>query len=155
MKKSIVCAIGAIALVILAGIACRHCCHRGSVWYPIEGGYVNLSRVATISATGRLALLATVTEETKDMLGRPKQSTRVAEVAVLLDGPITAESIVAAKAKLAKANGWESAKGGADLRLDRVSVPFAPVSEDADAAAISALLDSWLAQANSVKCYVK
>jgi len=155
MRKCIVCAAGAIAIAVIACAACGVCCHRGRAWYPVEGGYVNLDRVATIRATGRLALQSTITEETKDLLGRPKQSTRVAEVAVLLEGPITAESVAAAKAKLANAPAWESAKGGASLHLDRVSVPFAKVPEKVDAAAVSSLLDAWLKQAESVKCYIK
>ena len=153
MKKCIVCAICAI---VLAGIACHFCCHsRSRIWYPIEGGYVNLSNVTTIRATGRLALYSTVTEESKDLLGRPKQNSRVSEVAVLLDGPITAESVAAAKAKLAEAAEWDSAKGGASLHLDRISVPFAPVPAEADAAAVSALLDDWLKKAKSIDCRVK
>ena len=134
------------------------CCVSGrcrSRWYPVEGGYVNLARVSTVVASGRLVLVADVTTEKKDLLGRVRKETVAKEVAVLLDGRITAETVASAKEKLARAPKWKNAIGAAALKLDRFEVPFAPVPAKADAAALAALLDGWLAQARSIDRYVK
>ena len=152
MKKYAPWAVAALFAVLLAGSLC---CRGRSRWYPIEGGYVNLDQVATVRATGRLVLKVVETTEKKDLLGRAKEVSEERVVAVLLDGPVTAESVAAAKARLAKAPKGATAEGGAELRLNRLSVPFAPVPGKADADALSALLDSWLVQARSVEAYVK
>ena len=153
MKKLAPWAVSAVLLVLLLGSCFR--CGRGSHWYPVEGGYVNLDRVSTIRATGKLVLKVVETTEKKDLLLRTKEVAETHVAAVLLDGPVTAESVAAAKAKLADAPEGAFGEGGAALHLDRVAVPFAPVPEGADAAAVSALLDDWLAQARSVDRYVK
>lgn len=144
-----------IAVVILLACLVAAPCGRRSHWYPIEGGYVNLDQVSTVRSTGKLVLKVTETSEKKDLLGRAKEVSETRVAAVLLDGPVTAESVAAAKAKLARAPKGAFAEGGAGIHLDRVSVPFVPVSAKADAAALSALLDDWLAQAKSVDAYVK
>ncbi len=156
MNKNLAYALCAVvALGLIAASAALLCRRPSQVWYPIEGGYVNLARVSTIRATGRLALLCSTTEEEKDLLGRTKQSTRVVEVAVLLNGPVTADSVAAAKAKLAEAGEWETARGAANLYFDQISVSLEPVREGADAAALSALLDTWLEQAQSIDRHMK
>ena len=152
MKMKLLAAAAAL-LVLLVLLCC--CCRGRSRWYPVEGGYVNLDRVSTAVASGRLSLVADVTTEKKDLLGRVRKETVSKEVAVLLDGRITAETVASAKGKLAKAPKWKNATGAAALKLDRLDVPFAPVPAMADAAALAALLDDWLAQARSVDAYVK
>ena len=148
MKKYALPAAVLLVLLLLA-LCCGGRCR--SAWYPIEGGYVNLHRVATVRAVGRLALVGDVTTTKKDLLGREKEKSETRELAVLLDGPITAQSVAAAKARLAKAPKWTKAEGGAALHLDRVAAPFARVPAKADAAALSALLDDWLRSAEEVK----
>ena len=144
-----------VAAVVLLVCLFASPCGRRTRWYPVEGGYVNLDQVATVRATGKLVLKVTETTEKKDLLGRTKTESETRVAAVLLDGPVTEESVAAAKAKLARAPKGAFAEGGAGLHLDRVSVPFAPVPAKADAAALSALLDGWLAQARSIDAYVK
>ncbi len=154
MKKHLPCIVGT-AVLLLVLLCCVAPCGRRSHWYPIEGGYVNLNQVATVRATGTLVLKVTETAEKKDLLGRSKEVSETRVVTILLDGPVTAESVAAAKAKLAKFPKGAFAEGGAGLHLDRVSVPFAPVPRKADAAALSVLLDDWLDQARSVDRFVK
>ena len=154
MKKHLPCAVCA-AVVLLLALLCASAPCRRPHWYPIEGGYVNLDQVATVRSTGSLVLKVVETSERKDILGRAKEVSETRVAAVLLDGPVTAESVAAAKAKLARFPKGAIAEGSAELRLNRVAVPFRPVPAKADAAALSALLDDWLAQARSVDRYVK
>lgn len=155
MKKHLPCIVCAAAVLFLVLLCAVAPCGRRSHWYPIEGGYVNLDQVATVRSTGKLVLKVAETTEKRDLLGRTKEQTETRVAAVLLDGPVTAESVAAAKARLAKAPEGAFAEGGAAIHLNRVSVPFAPVPAKADAAALSALLDDWLAQARSIDRYVK
>lgn len=156
MKKAIPFVATILVAVALAAALCQGLpCRRGSPWFPIPGGYVNLSRVATIRSAGNLVAKVTETTEKKDLLGRSKDISKTKVVAVLLDGPITAESVAAAKAKLAKLPKGAVAEGQAELRLDRIAVPFTPVPAKADAAALSALLDDWLRQSRAVDGFVK
>lgn len=155
MKKHLPCIVCAAVVLLLALLFAAAPCGRRSRWYPIPGGYVNLDRVSTVRATGKLVLKVTETSERKDLLGRTKEVAETRIAAVLLDGPLTAESVAAAKARLARAPKSAAAEGGAGLHLDRVSVPFAPVPAKADAASLSALLDEWLAQARSFDRHVK
>lgn len=154
MKKNLPCIVCAAAVLLLVLLCAVAPCRR-SHWYPIEGGYVNLDKVSVVRATGKLVLKVTETSERKDLLGRTKEVSETRVAAVLLDGPVTAEAVAAAKAKLARFPKGAIAEGGAGLHLDRVSVPFAPVPAKADAAALSALLDGWLAQARSIDRCVK
>ena len=153
MKKTII-AVSCIVVVLAILTACTPC-RRRSRWYPVEGGYVNLDRVATVQSVGKLVLKVSETTEKKDILGRTKEVVDARIAVVLLDGPVTAESVAAAKQKLSEAPEGAVPEGGARLRLDNFKVPFAPVPADADAAALSALLDAWLVQAQSVERYVK
>jgi hypothetical protein len=155
MKKHLPCIVCAAVVLLLALLIAAAPCGRRSHWYPIEGGYVNLDQIATVRSTGRLVLKVSETSEKKDLLGRTKETVETRVAAVLLDGPVTAESVAAAKARLAKFPKGAFAEGGAGLHLNRVAVPFAPVPAKADAAALSALLDAWLAQARSIDRYVK
>lgn len=148
MKKTLPCILCAAVVLLLALLFAAAPCRRSN-WYPVPGGYVNLDRVSTVRATGRLVLKVTETSERKDLLGRTKEVSETRVAVVLLDGPVTAESVADAKAKLAKAPKGAAAEGGAGLHLDRVSVPFAPVPAKADSAALSSLLDDWLASARS------
>ncbi len=169
MKKALLCILVVIVALALACL-CLSVCGRSacplaasrqatsrenSVWFPVAGGYVNLSRVSVIRSTGRLVLTTTKNVEKKDLLGRAKVVPEKTVVAKLLDGPITEASIAAAKEALAGASGWRVAEGGAQLRLDDVTVPFAPIPAKADADALSALLDSWLLQSRAVDAVVK
>jgi len=155
MNKHLPCIVCAAVVLLLALLCAVAPCGRRSHWYPIEGGYVNLDQVATVRSAGKLVLKVSETTERRDLLGRTKEETETRVVAVLLDGPVTEESVAAAKARLARFPKGAFAEGGAGLHLNRVSVPFAPVPPKADAAALSALLDDWLAQARSIDRYMK
>ena len=116
-----------ITLILTGSVGCSK---KPNGWYPVEGGYINLKNVKTITTHAELTIIGE--EPTSDV--------------ALIDGSITRANIEKAKDEIREKHktGIEKISAGAYIEFDGFKVMLDSLPEFESYKDIIKLLDSWL-----------
>lgn len=116
-----------ITLILTGSMGCSK---KPNGWYPVEGGYINLKNVKTITSHAELAIIG---EEPTSYVA-------------LIDGSITRANIEKAKDEIREKHktGIEKISAGAYIEFDGFKVMLDSLPEFESYKDIIKLLDSWL-----------
>ncbi|MBE6386544.1 MAG: hypothetical protein E7045_00590 [Lentisphaerae bacterium] len=143
-----------LPLVVMCAVLCLFGCgNNDGVWYPVEGGFINLKNVKEITTEFSLVLDPNSTLNPIDLVNTPIQTINKISTKAIIKQPITKENIDKAK-KIVEENEFSNVKYSAFIIFDDQEIKLPKMEKFESKEDVLDMLDDWLDSVEELEDFI-